>query len=210
MSNWFYYNKKGDKVGPIPVSTLKLLAQQSVIGPDTIVENQNGRTSPAGSIKGLFPEMVAPLEEKPVKEPGTDEVYGIASPELPKPPPVEPRPVTPVPVASDPFTMPVNDSPFALAPSVEVTSAPAPAKKKSAKKQSVEQSAIEGSFVYAVEKWIRNNPALFERIIERVLILLGLLLTCFRVLPAFVLLLFLILWFAFDLVRQVKKDNADS
>lgn len=226
MTTWFYYNKKGDKVGPIPLATLRLLVQRGIIGPDTVVENQNGRSSAAGQIRGLFPEKPVQLEripaetsavtnDVPLEEPISNEVYGLALTELPKPLPVESRPAKPIPVASDPFTMPVSDNPFSPDPSVEVESVPVPptkqpAKKELVKKESAEQSALEGSYIYAAEKWIRKNPELVERIVERIAILLMMILVCFRILPAILFLLLLIGWFAFDLVRQVKKGNDDS
>ncbi len=213
MSGWYFYNKKDEKVGPVPVTTIKLLAQQGIISRETVVENKNGRSLPAGQVKGLFPEptiepqesAIAPLEDISVEEPAFDEIYGVASLELPKPPPVAPRSI-----AHAPFTMPVNDNPFALDPSVVVPSAPTPPKRKPAEIESADPSPIEESYVYAVEKWIRKNPSLVERIVERIVILLAMLLLCFRILPAIVLLWLLILWFAFDLVRQIKKGNDDS
>ena len=38
MANWFYFNKSGEKVGPIKVNVLKLLAQQGVLTRETILE----------------------------------------------------------------------------------------------------------------------------------------------------------------------------
>ena len=59
MANWFYYNKNGEKIGPISVSALKELTRQGLITRETIIENQNGRSSAAGKVNGLtFPETI--------------------------------------------------------------------------------------------------------------------------------------------------------
>ena len=57
MANWFYFNKNGEKVGPISATALKALAQQGLITPETKIENSNGRSAVAGKVNGLeFPE----------------------------------------------------------------------------------------------------------------------------------------------------------
>ena len=73
MANWYYYNKIGEKVGPITSTTLKLLARQGIVTPETVVENNTGRSAIAGEVRGLtFPESSAPP----------------TAPDIPKTPPV--------------------------------------------------------------------------------------------------------------------------
>ena len=59
MTNWHYYNQNGEKIGPISVSALKELTRQGLITRETIIENQDGRSSAAGKVNGLtFPETI--------------------------------------------------------------------------------------------------------------------------------------------------------
>ena len=61
MSNWFYYDRNDEKVGPISATDLKALVQQGVITRRTIIESENGRMAIAGNIKGLtFPATETP------------------------------------------------------------------------------------------------------------------------------------------------------
>lgn len=53
MSNWYYYDKNGNKVGPITSTAIKALAQQGLITPDTALENEQGQSAKAGTVKGL-------------------------------------------------------------------------------------------------------------------------------------------------------------
>lgn len=80
MSNWYYYNKNGDKVGPITPAALKALAQQGLITVDTMIENGQGRTARAGEINGLFsvpPATPVPLmPQQPLSQ--TTETRGAA------------------------------------------------------------------------------------------------------------------------------------
>ena len=93
MSNSCYYNKNGEKIGPISVSALKELTRQGLITRDTIIENQQGRSSVAGKVNGLiFPDTSPP--------PVTNEVYGLATPST------NPFIATPS-VEVNPFTAPV-------------------------------------------------------------------------------------------------------
>lgn len=62
MSNWYYYDKNGNKVGPITTLALKALAQQGMIAVETVVENEQGRTSKAGEINGLFTGPMPPIQ----------------------------------------------------------------------------------------------------------------------------------------------------
>jgi len=52
-AHWYYFNKTGEKVGPITVNALKSLAQKGVVSRETVIENINGRTAVAGSVRGL-------------------------------------------------------------------------------------------------------------------------------------------------------------
>jgi len=59
MTNWHYYNQNGEKIGPISVSALKELTRQGLITRETIIENQDGRSSAAEKVNGLtFPETI--------------------------------------------------------------------------------------------------------------------------------------------------------
>ena len=83
MSNWYYYNKNGEKIGPISVSALKELTQQGLITRETVIENQGGRSSTAGQINGLtFPDAASPDKGR-VAPPATGEIYGVSSPSVP-------------------------------------------------------------------------------------------------------------------------------
>ena len=80
MANWYYYTKSGEKIGPISSSTLKALTRQGLVTRETIIENQNGRSSAAGQVNGLtFPES-APPDKGNIAPPTTGEIYGVASP----------------------------------------------------------------------------------------------------------------------------------
>jgi uncharacterized Tic20 family protein len=62
MTNWYYYDKIGEKVGPINSIALKILVQQGLITTDTIIENEQGKSAKAGAIKGLeFPPHTIPV-----------------------------------------------------------------------------------------------------------------------------------------------------
>jgi uncharacterized Tic20 family protein len=61
MANWYYYDQAGRKCGPVDSKTLKTLVQQSLITADTIIENEQGKSAKAGTIKGLeFPSRTIP------------------------------------------------------------------------------------------------------------------------------------------------------
>lgn len=60
--DWFYYNERGEKVGPISASVLKELVKCGVIKHHTVIANSNGRTQLAGETNGLeFPVSIVPL-----------------------------------------------------------------------------------------------------------------------------------------------------
>ena len=57
MAKWFYYNESGEKI-EVTGGQLKGLAKAGMITPDTIVETEDGKSSPARRVKGLtFPGM---------------------------------------------------------------------------------------------------------------------------------------------------------
>ena len=53
MTTWFYYDKDGQKQGPISGGKLKGLAKVGLISPETLVEAESGKTVPAQKIQGL-------------------------------------------------------------------------------------------------------------------------------------------------------------
>jgi len=50
MTNWFYYNKKGEKIS-VPGVELRWLADNGKITPETIIEDPNGKSAPARNLK---------------------------------------------------------------------------------------------------------------------------------------------------------------
>ena len=74
MSIWYYTNKNGEKV-QITGGQLKGLAKAGLIKPETIVETENGKSAPAGKVKGLtfgtvpLPETVKPIVSRPFTVP---------------------------------------------------------------------------------------------------------------------------------------------
>jgi len=65
MSTWYYYDKDGQKQGPITGGQLKGLAKTGQISPETVVETEGGKTSPARKVSGLTFMEVAPSETMP-------------------------------------------------------------------------------------------------------------------------------------------------
>ncbi|MBR2586488.1 MAG: CD225/dispanin family protein [Thermoguttaceae bacterium] len=55
MSDWFYYDQQGQKIGPITDSELRELIDQGLILPDTKLETDTGHTGKARQVPGLFP-----------------------------------------------------------------------------------------------------------------------------------------------------------
>jgi hypothetical protein len=53
MANWYYYNDKNEKIGPIRGRELNALAQQGTITPETVVETEDGKKATASQVKGL-------------------------------------------------------------------------------------------------------------------------------------------------------------
>jgi hypothetical protein len=101
MADWFY--AEGDqRLGPVPGSTLKSLAQSGKVTPETLVWT-NGAADwvPARSVKGLFPNLsaAAPPPPPPASEAGGMLAYAPAGmidgsiPPAPfQPPPDDPGP----------------------------------------------------------------------------------------------------------------------
>lgn len=119
MSNWFYFNKTGEKVGPISTTALKSLARQGLITPETKIENANGRSAIAGSVNGLeFPASTTPTAPIPpaIVPPSVNGgVYGMSEPRPFVTPPVETNPFVSSPTeAANPFSaaLPVSENPF--------------------------------------------------------------------------------------------------
>lgn len=62
MSQWYYYDPNGNKIGPTTSAALKSLVQQGLVTPETIIQTERGATVLAKSINGL----VFPLSSKQV------------------------------------------------------------------------------------------------------------------------------------------------
>jgi len=77
MANWHYYDDDGNRI-TVTGKELKELAKEGLITPDTIVENEEGKTARAGRVKGLvFAEMLS-IEEEDIETPVTNEKYCVA------------------------------------------------------------------------------------------------------------------------------------
>jgi len=126
MANWFYYNKSGEKVGPIKPNMLKTLTQQGVILRKTVLENHTRRTAIAGEVNGLeFPTLLDTKAKTTVAPPESDEVYGVTSPSVvEKPAVVNPFTVS-VPVTEKPVPS-VVEKPVVVNPFTASAPAPAP------------------------------------------------------------------------------------
>lgn len=106
MANWYYINKSGKKTGPITAVALKELARQGLITPETMIENQEGRSSIAGKVNGLiFPAPVAQPPGKTVPPPLPSSI--VTPPETTTfvPPTAHPVPPLPIPSSVPPETV---------------------------------------------------------------------------------------------------------
>ena len=71
MANWYFYDQNGYKIGPIKGRELKQSAQQGLITPETVVEDENGRTALAKQVTGLMfsetaqPKVVPQVSDNP-------------------------------------------------------------------------------------------------------------------------------------------------
>jgi uncharacterized Tic20 family protein len=63
MANWYYYDNKGQKQGPITSAQLQTLVINKIITPATRIVTEDGRETTAGLINGLFstPPPVTPV-----------------------------------------------------------------------------------------------------------------------------------------------------
>lgn len=62
MASLYYYDTAGRKVGPISSNVLKSLAEQGVITPETVIENEQGKSAKAREISELvFPPHLMTL-----------------------------------------------------------------------------------------------------------------------------------------------------
>ena len=70
MVQWYYYDHNGRKQGPVVPRRILELAKNGKITPETIIETEDGKSAPAGTIKGLvftdseLPRFAA-TEQKP-------------------------------------------------------------------------------------------------------------------------------------------------
>jgi len=92
MSTWFYYDNKGQKLGPVSGGQLKGLAKAGMITPETIVETESGRRVLAEKIQGLT--FVEPVQHPPITntishEPLPPVSTVAATPSPPRPPAIE-------------------------------------------------------------------------------------------------------------------------
>lgn len=60
--NWFYYDQRGEKQGPISDLELHELIAQQLITPDTQLETESGHTGKARQVPGLFLSSSSPRE----------------------------------------------------------------------------------------------------------------------------------------------------
>jgi len=71
MKMWYYYDSNGRKQGPIVPRRILELAKSGKITPETILESEDGKSAPAGTMKGLvftdapLPRAVATEQKTP-------------------------------------------------------------------------------------------------------------------------------------------------
>ncbi|MDR0338495.1 MAG: hypothetical protein LBI18_15595, partial [Planctomycetaceae bacterium] len=72
MAIWYYYNELGEKIKTESAAELKKLVAEGIIFPNTIIENETGKSCKAEKVKGLvFSESVK--TENPNKDIYTQE-----------------------------------------------------------------------------------------------------------------------------------------
>ena len=83
IGNWFYYDAAGQKLGPVSFVDLKVFAENGFITAETVLEQENGQTTVAGTINGFtfavsqqpsLPVPVIPPSVFPTTTPQTNEV----------------------------------------------------------------------------------------------------------------------------------------
>ena len=113
MSEWYYYDNNGEKVGPVTATLLKELARQGVVMRETKIENVNGRSEIAGKVRGLpFLETTLPKSDMGIKPqdtpavtpPDTSEIYDVATPPSSPVTKMNTSASTPLPSMSVPFS----------------------------------------------------------------------------------------------------------
>jgi len=90
MSTWFYYDNKGQKLGPVSGGQLKGLAKAGMITPETVIETEEGKKAAAGKVKGLT--FIAAEQPQPAS-PRPQAVQPVPPITAPPPPPPPPPPV---------------------------------------------------------------------------------------------------------------------
>ena len=65
MTLFYYFDKGGQKRGPFSGSQLKWFAKQGSITPETVIENEEGKTAPAREMNGLTFAETPPVEVNP-------------------------------------------------------------------------------------------------------------------------------------------------
>jgi hypothetical protein len=77
-TNWFYYGKNGQKLGPIDNALLKALVENRVVLPETILETESGQRGEARKVNGLFPQ-VAVSASQPIAVPMSEQSQKIVA-----------------------------------------------------------------------------------------------------------------------------------
>jgi len=68
MALWYYYDNDGQKKGPYSGGQLRWFARQGTITPESIIENDEGKTVSAKEVNGLtFSEVIRPETRPPVE-----------------------------------------------------------------------------------------------------------------------------------------------
>ena len=86
MAKWYYFDKNGLKKGPYSSESLIKLAGEGIVAPNTIVENESGKTAPASKVKGL-PFQAEQTDEFPADELPADVFDSLKEESVPVPTP---------------------------------------------------------------------------------------------------------------------------
>lgn len=77
MANWYYFDEKGKKIGPVESSMLKTLVHVGVITPETILENESGTRYQAFKVKEFGLERPKePTPPPPTLTPSQKKLHG--------------------------------------------------------------------------------------------------------------------------------------